>query len=309
MTVIDKNIALGVCSPILPEQSHHFKESFFSYTHRRLNGVLKNSSHVPFDDSSRYIFFSDLHRGDGSRADAFAPNRDLFLQVLTGYYNQGYSYIEIGDGDELWKTWRFDEIYRAHEQVFDLLHQFDCKDRLHVIAGNHDLVDGRRGPVDKGGIVAHEGLVLSHSRTGLELFIVHGHQADRKSDFMPRTSRAVVGYIWPRLQLLGIAGVPSPISHIRKFNIIERALKGWVSAQKQAVICGHTHRPMSAIRGEVPYFNTGSCVFPGNITGLEIANGEISLVSWFIRGVTRPGSAVRLERQLAAPPRKLRNLI
>jgi UDP-2,3-diacylglucosamine pyrophosphatase LpxH len=67
----------------------------------------------------------------------------------------------------------------------------------------------------------------------------------------------------------------------------------------QMVICGHTHMPKFAADGATPYFNTGSGVFNGYITGLEIQNGQISLIKWLRSG---RGQA---ERCLLAPPRRL----
>jgi len=57
-----------------------------------------------------------------------------------------------------------------------------------------------------------------------------------------------------------------------------------------AIICGHTHRPAFAAAGGLPYYNTGSGVRPGYVTGLEIADGSISLVSWTNRPKEGPGA-------------------
>lgn len=281
------------------------RENWRSYAHRRLSGAWEGAIEIPFDHASRIVFFGDSHRGDGSRADAFARNQALFLQVLGGYYDRGFDYIEVGDGDELWKSWRFEDIQRAHAPVFDLLHRFDRQERLQLIVGNHDLRAGRRGPVDKDGMLAREGLILRHARTGQRILVVHGHQADLTSDTLGRMSRFAIGFFWRRLQLLGLVGVNSAMRQIWTANWLERAIMSWAQARGQIVICGHTHRPMSAVGGEAPYFNVGSCVFPGCITGLELCDGEISLVSWAVCGSARSGRPLRLERRLVAPPRRL----
>jgi hypothetical protein len=49
------------------------------------------------------------------------------------------------------------------------------------------------------------------------------------------------------------------------------------------LIVGHTHRPKFPAIGDDPYFNTGSCIFPRNITGSEIEKDSISLIDWRIR--------------------------
>ncbi len=306
MVVRSAGLAVGLCSPTLARQEGQVvRERWPSYAHRRLTGVFERALEVPFDRSSRFVFLSDCHRGDGSRADAFIRNQELFLHILGHYYEQGYIYVEVGDGDEMWKSWRFEDIRHTHEPVFDLLHRFDRQGRLHLILGNHDLRHGRQEVIDKDGIIAHEGLILRHTRTGQRLFVVHGHQVDFKSDYLGRISRLAVGYVWRRLQLLGLVEATSPMSYIWKLKRMERALMSWAEAHRQVVICGHTHRPKSAVHGQAPYFNAGSCVFPGCITGLELENDEIGLVSWCVRGSARPGRALRLERQVVAPPRKL----
>ncbi len=318
MSILSDGVSIGALPRRLPEAT---QEGWRTYAHRRLDAVYASAPELPFSDSARIIFMSDCHRGDGSRADAFVRNRTLFLHVLTDYYNQGYTYVEVGDGDELWKGWGLQEIRQVHKPVFDLLHRFDCDGRLHLIVGNHDLDKGRgrrsngrgngAGPVtfDKDGLAAHEGLLLRHCRTGQRLFVIHGHQADLKSDYLSRVSRLAVGYVWTRLQLLGLVEATSQMNQVWKLKRMERAIMSWAAARQQAIICGHTHRPMSAVHGEAPYFNAGSCVFPGCITGLELANGEISLVSWRLPGNTRQPSPSRLERQLVAPPRKLSTLL
>jgi UDP-2,3-diacylglucosamine pyrophosphatase LpxH len=290
-----------------------------THTHRRLTEVLKAAQAIPLDDSSRIVFFSDCHRGDDSRADAFALNKELFLHALTFYYNEGFTYIEVGDGDELYKN-RFKEVQRAHERAFDLLHRFDRQNRLHLIVGNHDIENEQDEKVEKDGIVAHEGLILRCSRTGQQIFVVHGHQADLMSDQFRVIGRLVVRHIWRPVQLAGFCQHRYWVNHTHALkteqqiikrihqaqqNKIERRIVSWLKANRQIVICGHTHRPFIAEYGMPPYFNTGSCVYPGFITGLEIQNREIKQVKWSMQPYVRNGGAQHISRQLLAPPREL----
>ena len=75
----------------------------------RLTAVLTEARKqpIPFDDTSKLIFFSDCHRGDNSWADEFARNQSLYFFALKNYYDQGFTYIEIGDGDDLYKNKHF----------------------------------------------------------------------------------------------------------------------------------------------------------------------------------------------------------
>ena len=116
-----------------------FRAGWLPRIHRRLSQVLETAKTINFDDSSRFVLFSDLHRGNGGKADAFLPNAELFLSTLQNYVRRGFTYVEVGDGDELWKGWSFEEIRHAHQRVFDLFHDLDKERRLHLILGNHDV--------------------------------------------------------------------------------------------------------------------------------------------------------------------------
>ncbi|MBN1262191.1 MAG: serine/threonine protein phosphatase, partial [Anaerolineae bacterium] len=72
-------------------------------TSSRLSGVLASAPEIPFTDDDRFIFFSDCHRGDNSWADDSAHNQSLMFHALQHYYREGFTYIEVGDGDELWE--------------------------------------------------------------------------------------------------------------------------------------------------------------------------------------------------------------
>lgn len=267
--------------------------------YRRMTQAFQAARTILFDDDSRLIFFSDLHRGDNSRADAFARNEDLFLGALRHYLRRGFSYVEVGDGDELWQNSRLGDVKRAHRRTFDLLHTFAGVERLHMVFGNHDIQGFQRRRMTKDGLTAHEGLVLKHAEDGQRIFVVHGHQVDFKSDALYRLSRLIIRHIWRHVQNLGITDVASTIGESRNRETIRHRVSEWIEAHKQMVICGHTHTPKFAGPDELPYFNTGSGVFDGYITGLEIQNGEIALVKWL------RNEWGRAERSLLAPPRPL----
>jgi UDP-2,3-diacylglucosamine pyrophosphatase LpxH len=275
------------------------------FAHKRLSGVLEAAKPVPFDDSSRIVFFSDCHRGDNGVTDGFAQNKELFFHALNYYYHEAYTYIEVGDGDELWVNRRFSDVRHAYRHIYDLLHRFDRRNRLHLVVGNHDIQGLRRDRVEKDGIVAHEGLLLQHARNGQRIFVVHGHQADFKSDRLRVASQFAVRYVWKRMQLLGLARAKIPTGDFEKRCPIEQRIVEWVQARRQIVVCGHTHRPRFAARGAPPYFNAGSCLHPGALTGLEIEGGKIAMVRWSTRPETRSGDAPHVQRELVAPPREL----
>ena len=67
---------------------------------------------------------SDCHRGNGSWGDNFLNNQNLFFAALYYYYENGYSYIELGDGEELWENRQITDIINAHSDAYWLMSMF-----------------------------------------------------------------------------------------------------------------------------------------------------------------------------------------
>jgi len=265
----------------------------------RLSEVFRNARNISFEYTDKFILFSDCHRGDNSWADDFAPNQNLLFHALEYYYREGFTYIELGDGDELWENRDFSDIRSTHSHIFWVMQQFFNENRLHMIYGNHDMerkdpavvrktlydyYDERSGKVLPlfNGINVVESIALRHRGSGRRILLTHGHQADPFNDQQWQTGRFLVRHFWRHLQLLGVKNPTSPAKNLIKRSAVEQAMVDWCKANGQMLIAGHTHRPRLPKPGEAPYFNSGSCVHPRCITGIEIQSGEVLLVKWAI---------------------------
>ncbi len=287
----------------------------------RLSRAFKNAKRIAFDDSSKFIFFSDCHRGDNSFADDFANNRNIYHHALSFYYKNGFQYCEIGDGDELWENIHFESIFEAHKNVYGLLRKFHLEQRLHMIWGNHDMVykdpdyvkahlssyfepiDGESKELFEG-ISYDEAIVLKHKETQQEIFLAHGHQVDWWNYTFWRWSRFLVRILWKPLQVWGIHDPTSPAKNYKELIKIERRIKKWILQNDELItVTGHTHRPRFPEPGDIPFFNDGSCVHPRSITGIEIEEGKISLVKWQI--ATTEDGTLRVVRVLLEGPQRL----
>lgn len=269
-----------------------------------LDQVLLAAPEIPIDDHSKIILFSDTHRGDKSAADPFTPNEGLFLHALTHYYQQGFTYIELGDGDDLWQSPNFSDIQHAYPQIFELLGRFQQDCRLHLILGNHELA-GRPGqPWKKGELITEESLGLRYRPTRQLWLVAHGHQADPWCSPVNNLRQRVGQVVYNLVQLLQ-SGQPAgylsrlgPINQAivcrleqwyrqwdkRQQKKLTQQLAHWACHNRQAVICGHTHLPFFPASPQIPYFNTGCGFNPGYLTGLEIQHGWIGLVQWWVNG-------------------------
>ncbi len=287
----------------------------------RLDNAYKNAKRILFNDQSKFILFSDCHRGDNSFADDFAKNRNIYYHALKHYYNEGFSYCELGDGDELWENLSFEPIFQAHKNVYMLLKEFHTQNRLHMVWGNHDMVYRSDSYVKKhltsffepklGENVAlfkdicyHEALVLKHENTQQELFLTHGHQADWWNYTFWKWSRFLVRILWKPLNVMGIADPTTPAKNYKELIKIERRTKKWIIDNNNLItIIGHTHRPRFPEPGDISFFNDGCCVHPRSITGIEIENGTISLIKWQID--TNDDGTLKIVRVLLEGPQRL----
>jgi UDP-2,3-diacylglucosamine pyrophosphatase LpxH len=287
---------------------------------KRLSQVFSNSRVISFDENSRIIIMSDCHRGNGSWGDNFSNNQNIYFAALYYYYENGYTYIELGDGDELWENRSIEDIMGAHSDAFWLMSLFYKDGRFYMLYGNHDIVkkDPRYAQTKCNafycdsvnsqmalfpGIKITEGLILKNRYTDQKIFLTHGHQGDFLNYNLWKLSRFLVRYLWKPLELVGIKDPTSAAKNNQKKNSIEKKLTEWSKENNQIMICGHTHRPVFPRAGEPLYFNDGSCVHPRCITGIEIRNGTIALVKWAM--MTKPDRTLFVGREVLEGPIRL----
>lgn len=290
---------------------------------KRLDNAYKNAKVVEFDDDSKFILFSDCHRGDNSFADDFANNRNIYYHALKHYYDHDFQYCEIGDGDELWENLSFESILNAHKNVYMLMKAFHKEHKLHMIWGNHDMVYRNPAYVKKQlstyfdpktgkdetlfkDITYHEGIILKHCATHQQVFLTHGHQADWWNYSFWKWSRFLVRILWKPLNVMGIADPTSPAKNYTELIKVERRTKTWIAENNNLItVVGHTHRPRFPKPGDIAFFNDGSCVHPRSITGIEIENGEIALIKWSI--ATKDDGTLQIVKEVLEGPIKLQD--
>ena len=293
--------------------------------------------HITLTPGMKLIVMSDMHRGDGSGADDFAKNSLIYRCALEHYLEEGFTYIELGDAEELWENDNFDQIYITHTPVYELLAKFHdpdpAKTRYLKVWGNHDLYWKDNEAVYRTlfpDIAIHEGIVLEsgnredNDEMGRVILLIHGHQADPKCCGEGAVvSKFFVHYFWPDLQRCGVKDPTRAALNPGLCNEVDRRLHEWANNNDQgiaAIIAGHTHRAVfenlslterryleSKIKTEGikikhqrdgSYYNTGSCVHPLSITGLEITfdgghNPQLRLIEW---GQATEGHALTIQR-------------
>lgn len=267
------------------------------FTDKRLTNAYKEAKRMYFDDHSRFVFMSDAHRGDGSVSDEFLRSRNLFVHALNEYYENDYTFFEVGDGEELLEYSEFEHTKNAHADVYTNIKKFYDDDRYVRIYGNHDIYLKDKKYVEENfhinydeynevffdflkGLEPLEAVVLKHRRTSQEIFVIHGHQGDAPNDQFWFFTMLSLKYFWRFFHRFGIRNPASPVKNVSKRHKIERNYSKWIEKNRRMLICGHTHRFKYPKNKEIPYFNSGCCIYPTSITALELTEGMIRLVRW-----------------------------
>lgn len=278
----------------------------------RLKKSFEDALVLPMNHKTKYILFSDCHRGNGKANDNFLKNEFLYLAALKYYYQRNYIYLELGDGDELWENRSMKKIKDVHTHSFEMLARFYREKRLYLVYGNHDMVKKRSSFCKKyletyyfdkmlceyplcPGIHFYSGIILQDSLGKKDIYLTHGHQISVMNSTFWWVNRFFVRYLWKNLELIGVPDPTSAAKNNTKKEKAERLLTRWAKENERILITGHTHRPMVGSK-DSPYFNTGSCVHPTGITGIEIENRCITLVKWSLG--TRDDQSVYVKREV-----------
>ncbi|MDQ2691209.1 MAG: hypothetical protein M3Y68_04185 [Chloroflexota bacterium] len=297
---------------------------------------------------SKFVIFSDHHKGARNRADDFMVCERAYNAALAYYNRLKYTLVVMGDVEELWEEWP-EAVLKSYPHTLELEGEFHKQGRYLRFWGNHDddwshpdLVEKWLKPALGGGSLKVRESLIFRVRDGDEelgrLFLVHGHQGTLDSDRIAPLSRFLVRYFWRPIQRLFSFSLNTPSKDFELRHEHDTAMYLWSEAQQKTVlIAGHTHRPVfrsepheevirkalkkaeekslkyrksSRAMQEVAelaaqlewvlaqqpdspetlpmipfkkpsYFNTGCCAYlDGDITGLELSDGEIRLVRW-----------------------------
>ncbi len=264
---------------------------------RRLDRAFQCAALLPLTENTRYVLLSDCHRGTGTSYDNFLKNQHLYIAALQYYMQRGYHYLELGDGEELWENRCRSQIMNSHCEVYRLFSVMEQQKKITRLFGNHDHILEQELP---------EAVLLQTCDGRVTIGLTHGHQVDFKNSVMCCLTRFLVRYLWRPLEQYGVNDPTSAAKNHRKADATERKLEQWAKKKQMILITGHTHRPRmneTEFIGngqEGIYLNTGSCVHPYGITGIELNGMQAYLVRW--RMTARSDRVLSVAREVIGGP-------
>jgi predicted phosphodiesterase len=202
--------------------------------------------------TSRFIIFSDQHKGAGDWSDDFATNKDNYHAALEFYLEQGYTYINLGDCEELWEN-KPEPVLKLYANELRLEAAFAAANRYFKIFGNHDLlwfdntaVKQYLSPFFGNNAEVLEGIVLQTTieEKLLHIFLTHGHQGDKVSD-SNAFSKWFVGRIWVPIQRWLEINVNTPATDFHLTDRHNLMMYEWTMQFRDVIlVTGHTHKPV-----------------------------------------------------------------
>jgi len=253
------------------------------------------------------VFVSDLHLGDGSRADDFHL-KDEFLKFLDIIESLNYQLVVVGDLFELWQS-DLDKVAFYHSEVIERLLLLAKKEKLIYLIGNHDHVPFVKyihsaWPVKLEFKDDLMGIWAEHANQ----YDIFNRYRDPRMALCNKLGRAIsymTGWLervihpdideWADAILIKKGGeflrraaglknrvMPSQHEYFKRggdLSEYERAAAELISKGNRIVIFGHTHRPLLKRLGSGIYANcgcwSGSKPKP---TYIKVSMGRVELV-------------------------------
>jgi len=221
-------------------------------TFKRLNEIWKSNDYPVLDTSgNKYIMFSDLHLGNGGKADDFHDNEETLLTALKYYKQAGYKLILVGDVEELWQFALPEIRGRYLGSVYQAMREFGDANSYRIF-GNHDgdwciQPDPAKNEPFRP-VQPTEAIMLKNADGNIRILLVHGHQGSLESDRDSWSSRFWVRafrLVEPCFKKVGLTRHPPAI----KCEIVkeyEQIMYSWAKSVKALLICGHSHNAIFA---------------------------------------------------------------
>lgn len=216
-----------------------------------LKGEHKRGITIEAKPDEKFIVFSDLHKGAKNGADDFRKAEANYLHALSYYLHEGYSYINLGDSEELWEN-TFYAIQKHNKVNFEAEKKFITLEKFYKVFGNHDVYWNKSlnpiAPISLKYVYGtdlpvYEGLILQYTNLPA-ILLTHGHQGDGQSDGNA-FSAWFVSNIWAPLQSYLELNPNTPSSSDTLKTTHNKYMYDWAALQeKLLLITGHTHQPV-----------------------------------------------------------------
>jgi len=199
------------------------------------HGLVKE---LPVGAGRNYAIFSDLHIGDGSKADNFRQNADLFRKALEHYKGRGFSLILLGDIEEFHQFDLFRILGKYDQTIYEFI-RANFQGTVFRVIGNHDIDWIWKDPILEDELISATPAI----RLGPNILCTHGHQAVEAFEKDLHVVRLGTT-IWRVFERLFTFKDPSTVTQLPEKK--DGIYAAWAKDRQKILICGHTHVPVWA---------------------------------------------------------------
>lgn len=248
--------------------------------------LLKTAPKIVVGPEDKIVFFTDLHRSDGSEADESDVNTEILDQALGHYARNNFGGIYLGDILELIEALWPMIIHSGRNEI--LLFQLAALCLIYIL-GNHDRKAYKIKHALLAGIQFAQAVKLVTPAGKLIALCLHGDQADlcNKGGIQTAIVNWIIRYLWTALQKLGFKSEPkwpetSPAHNWDKATAIEEVIQEVARILGIVILVGHTHLPKIVDLGNgAAYINVGSGTNKGKVSCVELVTMIFKLVYWY----------------------------
>lgn len=226
-------------------------------THDKLSRLWKSGKVETIKTvGQKYVLMSDLHMGDGGKADDLHHNKDTLMRALEYYRKNRFKLILLGDIEELWQFDLEEIVNKYGKDIYAEMRKFG-KGNVYRVYGNHDkdwiLQDPLRKE-DTDSRWAVEALKMKSKDGRTSILLIHGHQGSVESDKYSWISRVLVKKALKPVE--GLAKTLKLYGHstAKKSEIAknyEKIMYSWAKKNRVIIICGHSHRAIHASKSYI----------------------------------------------------------
>jgi predicted phosphodiesterase len=214
--------------------------------------LKKSGLNLSINSNTKYIIFSDQHKGGKNGSDDFMLAEKNYLTALQHYNDHNYILINLGDCEELWEN-TLETVKKNNQASFEAEKKFIERDAFIKVFGNHDiywnndpLASFQIQNIYGQKLKIYEGLILTWNVAGkdFDIFLTHGHQGDGQSD-ANAFSAWFISKIWAPLQSYLSINFNTPAYDNNLKSLHNAMMYEWSAAQNNLLlITGHTHQPV-----------------------------------------------------------------
>ncbi len=196
----------------------------------------------------KIVMFSDMHLGDGGKADDFRHNYMVIEKALGDYKRLNYTVILLGDVEEFWQFDQDNIVNEYDSNIYRKFRSFE-EDHFYRVYGNHDSEWGApKDParkVSRESGVASEALKLKDKNGKARILLIHGHQGSKESDKNSWLSRVFVR-LYKKIEPIIKIDRHTSATKSQMAKDYEKIMYSWAKKTKVILICGHSHRAIFA---------------------------------------------------------------